>query len=455
MSGPKVVRIVTREEILARCAADLLRLSQALTRWQTQAHKLGELTDAEYAATLARHERLRGLLRSDQLAELQEAVPVEIEYLKRDLAEREERAVLRATEARQRQRRVQENAATLLKALQARPLQIEAQLQQALTRLAKGSAASDADSVLAEGFALLSSSAPAEASLSAEQQALAQQLKTGDASPSLANWIARQPQDATRDPRLQRIDRHIAELQLLQGTDTAQAFVNQLEKAENESRIQTRNLLLDSLVLDLAQATRHYQQQRMRFGQLQDLADEVSGLADAAHDELLQKIAACTADTDLQQIATLIDQCTAVIAAHLHAHAALARRQAVLEGLSSLGYEVREGMQTAWAETGRVVLRKAATPGFGVEVGGKAENGRLQVRAVALSRDHDKQRERDIETIWCGEFQRLQALLKSQGSDMTIEQALGIGQVELKVVSMDEQRQEASTASQTVPNARG
>ncbi len=117
------------------------------------------------------------------------------------------------------------------------------------------------------------------------------------------------------------------------------------------------------------------------------------------------------------------------------------------EGLASLGYETREGMETAWAQTGRVVLRKTATPGFGVEVGGKADTGRLQVRAVAMSHDRDKTRDRDIETIWCGEFQRLQAMLKSQGGDLTIEQALEIGQVELKVVAAEQQTDESAKAT--------
>lgn len=448
MSGPKVVRIVTREEILAICAAHLLRLDKAMARWQAHARKLSELTEAEYATTLARHERLHALLQNDQLAELQQAVPGEIEYLQRDLAEREELAIIRATEKRQRQRHIHENAATLLQALQAKQQQVAPPLLQALTRLAEGFTDNDAETWLAQGFALLSAPA-ADESLSDAQRKLAEQLKTGDTAPSLAEWIAQQKQQSPRDQRLQRIDRHIAELQLLQNADTAQAFVQKLEKAETETRSQERNLLLDSLVLDLAQATRHYQQQRARFNQLQDLAGEVAGLNDATQNTLLMQIAACKADQDVQQIDTLIEQCNGAIAAHLHAYTALARRKAVLEGLASLGYEVRDGMATAWAETGKVVLRKSATPGFGVEVGGKAENGRLQVRAVALSSDHDRQRDRDIETIWCGEFQRLQQLLKSQGSEMTIEKALGVGEVALKVATSSEEQLSERPSTQT------
>lgn len=139
-------------------------------------------------------------------------------------------------------------------------------------------------------------------------------------------------------------------------------------------------------------------------------------------------------------------RCEAVLAAHVQAQAALARRQAMLQGLAELGYEVREGMTTAWADSGKIVLRKSATPGYGVELGGKAENGRLQVRAVALSPDRDTQRDKDIETIWCNEFGRLQTMLQEDGSELLIERAMGIGETPLKEVLAAEEEVIAAAA---------
>lgn len=54
MSGPKVVRIVTREEAIATCERDLQRLDKALARWENQASRLAQLSDAERAAAHAR-----------------------------------------------------------------------------------------------------------------------------------------------------------------------------------------------------------------------------------------------------------------------------------------------------------------------------------------------------------------------------------------------------------------
>lgn len=447
MSGPKVVRIVTREEIIAICEGHLQRLEHAVARWQVQASKVGELSEQERVATFARRNRLRALLAQERFAELQKAVPVEIEHLRRDLEDREERAIIRATERRQRERRLQENAEALLNALQANPESVDQGLLHSLSRLAKGASQDDGERLLAEGFAQLAKASQKE-TLSEAQRALAQQLKVEEPKLSLADWmVARQP-EASRDVRLQRIDRHIVELQLLQGADSATPFLQALERAGEETQAQRRNLLLDSLVLDLATSTRDFQNKRKCFEQLQDLASEIETQAGAEHASILSKIATCNIATDLAIMVRLIEQCEGLIAAHLQTQAALARREAVLGGLASLGYEVREGMATAWAETGKVVLRKAATPGYGVEVGGKADNGRLQVRAVALSSDRDKARDRDIETIWCSEFQRLQALLKDKGSELLIERALSVGEVPLKVASLSTQDTESTVDQQ-------
>lgn len=450
MSGPKVVRIVTREEIIALCEGHLRRLEQALARWQAQAARLGELSEEERSATCARAERLRALLGQEQFAELQKAVPIEIEYLRRDQHEREERAVVRAAEHRQRDRRQRENAATLLAALRTAPAGVAPDLLQDVARLAEGADLAHAQQILARGFSQLAKASAAD-TLSERQGELARQLREEPCEPTLAQWIATHPSQTDRDARLQRIDRHIAELQLLQGEPAAMPFLQRLARAEAQEQAQQRNLLLDSLVIELAEAARDFQQRRELLVQVQDLASEVQTLAAADHVELLRQAAECNEHSDLAMLQTLKTECEAALTALLQAQAARARRQAMLEGLARLGYEVREGMATAWAESGKVVLRKSATPGYGVEVGGKADNGRLQVRAVALDPQRDKGRDRDIETIWCNEFQRLQALLKDSGGELLIERALGVGEVPLKEATvMGEEREAASLQQRTL-----
>ncbi|MFJ7145749.1 hypothetical protein [Pseudomonas protegens] len=435
MSGPKVVRIVTREEILEICAGHLRRLEQAIARWEEQAQRLGQLTEQERAATHERFKQLRQLIEADRLLDLQKQVPIEIQYLKDDLQQRENRAVQQATQQRQLARRQRENATTLLGALQGKAL--PTQLLQQLQALADGQPVAAVESILAQGFASLGATAE-EQGLSEAQQQLARRLQGESATQTLAQWRAAHEQ---KEPRLERIEQHIAQLLTLDHQASAEPYLAKLRQIDAETREQQRNLLLDSLVLELAQATRDSHERRARLVLLQELANEVAILCPAAVEQELVQAGQCSL-ANMAPVDELIARFNTLIEAELQQRAALARRQTVLEGLASLGYEVREGMATAWAKDGRVVLRKSATPGYGVEVGGTADNGRLQVRAVALSAQRDTQRDNDIETIWCGEFQRLQALLAAQGDDLSIEKALAVGAVPLKEVLLDDTQQE-------------
>ncbi len=429
MSGPKVVRIVTAEELLALREAMLHRLDQAVARWQAQCERVGERDASAVAAVMARRQALQALLADSDNTRYAMLIEAETAFLQADTRDREARAVDRAAAGRQQQRRQRDNAAAVLNTLQDRSVDADAGLLQALQALADGHPGTDAEAVLARAFALLSPP-DAQATLSDDQRALAAALQT--ATPTLADWAARQPADPEREARLLRVDRHIAELQLLQGAAVAAPYLEALHKAEQETAPQRRNLLLDSLVLDLATASAAFAQRRTQLERLQDVASRLTAVDPAEHAPLLTRVAACSTDTALPLLTELTLQCDTALASHQQALAAVSRRQAVLDGLASLGYEVREGMATAWLDTGAVVLKKAATPGYGVEVGGRADGGRLQVRAVALATDRDRARDRDIETLWCGEFGRLQALLHGQGTALVMERALGVGEVPLK-----------------------
>lgn len=93
---------------------------------------------------------------------------------------------------------------------------------------------------------------------------------------------------------------------------------------------------------------------------------------------------------------------------------------------------------TAWVSDGRIVLRKPANPGYGVELSGGSPADVMQVRAVGIGNPAEARnagRDRDMETIWCGEFERLQSLVAKAGGNVSIENARPAGQHPLKVVA--------------------
>ena len=377
MSGPKVVRIVTREETIAICENLLRQLDQTIATWTSDGQRMAELSDAEIASTLGRRRELGNLLTRDGFTDLQKNVRDEIAFLHADLERRQQRSVEKLVQARQRRRQAQINANTIIKALESRGAIVPADLHS----LASGAEMTDADIVLAQGLSMLS---PKADGITDAQREYAKRLMTE--APSIGVWKS----VAIENPRIERIDRQIAELQSLLGAEQAATLDARLRSIQTMPFDAHQHLQLDSMIIDLANTLKEVRASRAIQNEAKPPATEE--------------------------------------------RFAEARRKAILDGLAQLGYEVNEGMETAWANDGQIVAKKPSLPGYGVEVGGQARDGRIQVRAVAVTADRDMRRDKDVETLWCGEFSLLQKLLSEQGDNLIIERALGVGTVPLKLV---------------------
>jgi hypothetical protein len=300
------------------------------------------------------------------------------------------------------------------------------------------SSGEQATAAITAAFALLSAS-PAGAGTTERQRELASRLGRDEKRQTLAEWIAAQPAPPGEEAGL-RIDRHLAELSAL-GIDT-QPFEVRASGVATE-RPPRQALLADSLLVDLAQAIKAGRERAAQLADLRQRAAELSGYDSSKAQALRECVAAALAAEDAASAPDMIRQADALVAEELQVLAAAARRRAVLQGLASLGYEVHEGMATAWVQGGRVVLRKAANPEYGVELSGGTRSDRLQVRAVGFGSPQmarNAARDRDVETDWCGQFAKLQALLAANGGSIEIETALAPGAVPIARQRTDGER---------------
>ena len=83
-------------------------------------------------------------------------------------------------------------------------------------------------------------------------------------------------------------------------------------------------------------------------------------------------------------------------------------------------------------------MRKPGATDYGVELGAPQDMSRLQVRLVGSDRPsmvRNVQRDRDMETIWCSEFGRLQQIFADSGGEVLVERALGVGVEPVKTIS--------------------
>lgn len=440
MSGPKVVRIVTREEIIAICEQHLTRLEAAIARWTASGQRNDTVTEADIVAVHQRRDQLRGLLAADAFVDLQKSVPEEIAFLDADMQSRLTRAIARAASRRTRRRRHANVAKTVLSELKASGKQVPANLSAALEALVSGRAGDhDSAGVFAEAFALLGGNATSSAA-SEQTREIADRLGEGRRTTSLAEWRAG-ALDKDSDDRLVRVDGLMVELLALDGS-AAEAFERRLAQISAEHSVARANLLVDSFIADLAEATRKTREKNDLLAKLREQVAEIKRFSSAPAQALAAEMEAAIAASDISGANSLLVAAAAQVTAEIGRLAAEARRQAILQGLSSLGYEVREGMAIAFAKGEAVVMRHGNTPGFGLEVSGPPEAQRLQMRVVAfasLGGPRDSSRDRDIELQWCGDFDKLKEMLGRVGGEIAIERSAPAGDQPLKVVEGDEQ----------------
>jgi hypothetical protein len=430
MSGPKAFRIVTRAEIMAICRRSLARLDAAIEDWISRGQRNGTIDKADIDKVIARRDVLRGLLLADRFVELQKQLPAEISYLQADAERRAEKAAALEAQSKRTMRRMKGTAQALLSSLESSGIKIPLEIRE---ELASSSASSERlEAAINKAFLVLHSP-PTTKGISDLQRDIAAQLGAGEKRVSLEEWTSQQP-GATEDKALLRVDEYLGELKGL-GIDPG-SFLARVSSLELEPPAR-RSLLADSLLLDLATAVKNGREHARLLSDLRARHAELSQMNSPEAASLRSEIGKSLTGDSRGYEATLLQRAGFLIEAEVQAMAAEERRRTVLDGLAGLGYEVSEGMATAWVDGGRVVLRKAANPGYGVELYGGSKSDLLQVRAIAFGNStetRDTSRDRDIETIWCGEFERLQSLIAKDGGLLSLESAHPIGQFPLKVV---------------------
>lgn len=413
MSGPKVVRVVTREERVATSTALLARLEAALQEWERVARRSGTLTSADIEAMRARSEGLKQALAADRFDAIEREAPRETQFVQREQERRHTEAV---------------NKEALKRRIRSRTRRIEAEMRAApRTTIQTG--------------------------ITDEQRALAEKLKDGADEQSLESWLTEHPSAA--DAETAKIERQLAELSFLFDAGTVAALEAKLEAAEREiSNSQRRAMLLDSLTLELAALVKQARDRSVVQSRLRALAEELRSIGTTSATERAANVLSAI-DSDVAALAILETETLKALATERDAFAAEARRSAVLKGLATLGYQVNEGLETAWVKSGRVVVKRPTQPGYGVELGGKTENGRLQVRVVALRGPQDvadSSRDKDAERMWCADFSQLQKHITEAGGGLIIERALAVGETPLKAV--EEVDTNVSSADRVAPRER-
>lgn len=422
MSGPKVVRVVTREELVAAGESLLARLDAALGDWERCAQSAGA-SDADRRASKGRRDALERMLREDKFGDFARAATDEIGFLEVDAEKRVERAAQARALEKARMASGRDLARVLL-----RQLGSSFQDRAGLERAAAGDLdLKELDLVLARARQALFESSDSRATEA--QKALAARLGAGEKADDVDAWRAR---SVAASARVLALLNQVANLELLGAGSQAARLQQEIHLACALEDDGVRVMRMDSLQVSLKRAKeetvalarlrRKAALMSAEAARLPEAADVLKSLENASHasaDELQSAVS--SAQARLQELQS--------------AKAAESRRRSVLAGLQQLGYEVQEQLSTATMAGGRLVVREGAQSNYGVEISVAAGMERMQVRTVALSAEREASGDIPAEQRWCGDFGELQKRLKAQGTEVIVEKALGVGAVPVKVLA--------------------
>ncbi|KAA5598992.1 hypothetical protein [Blastochloris sulfoviridis] len=462
MSGPKVVRIVTREEIEAICRREIA-IAEAAAEALRQAHRRHGGLGAETERAIAESaRRLADLFGAERHLDVQKQAPQMAAFFRSETERVEREAVAAAEAARSRRRRVADAARSVCAALEAAGRPVAEPLRGVTARalVAPEHELDDLQAVIDAGFrGLVAASRPGGGDIGtgtrAETRALAARLGAQETPDTLAAWLARQtPAPSPADARL---DTALAAVEALGDAELAATYTARAATLDGVGG-ERRALLLDSLLLDASREAKRLRDARELRARLCEAAAGLDALGTQAALALAARIRQARPDALANEdMEHLLAEAATVAERETSAIAAAARRHAVLGALAALGYEVREGMATVWERDGRLLIRKPGTADYGVELGAPADASRMQVRLVGADRPSAPRtagRDRDQEVSWCADFARLRDILSEDGGDIAIDRAVEAGAQPVKTVAFPNSANEGARDVETSPRLR-
>lgn len=438
MSGPKVIHVVTRQEVIDTCEAAIAEVDHALAEWQRIMDRNMIVAAGDLARFIKGRDALRRLLQADQFLDVQKAVSGLAAAIQNNVQQQLAAHNSRVAQEQRRERSLQFGAEAVLARCQEMSVEIPVDCIQVLTDAAAGRGVDAQIIQRAMSQATSALYATDQSTAFTKQRDLAEVLgATGDSTN--AQEVLKAAEDSLIDPRIRRISSQLAELESVGEDAIAARFRSRLGRAANAETtgdMRQSGLLLDSLEIELGPAVKRAQQ----IAALRRLIGVEAAAARATHDwdVCSQDLAAAENAVmrgDANAAQQHVERATALRLEKRKQRAAQASRTAILEGLRGLGYDVREGMATQWAEKKQLVVKHAAKAGVALELAGTLDGGRLQARMVAIGGSgRDPHADKRAEEQWCSELDSLRKYISGRGGEIKIVKAVAAGTAPLKRV---------------------
>lgn len=438
MSGPKIIVYNVTPQMEERLRQEVRhRLQQMQGQWQPQRLRLLGCLDqleqrADGASVKAIQESIALLDR--RFTELQD--PVSVNQLMRDIYQNRANFDFLTEEIE----RLRDQVTTVAVQANLREQSMQFAVQDLAARLAASGLTEERDRLLLtpnEKTLQQSSDALNRAQSAERESAFLKALDEFGPRPSTTSLSKPKP-----DPELERVEQQIVRLELLSQGQEAKELRARFVLLQANTNLRQRRLLLNSLVLEISDVVNRENEAE----KLQTILDELEarlGVFAAAPKEfrdeistLRNKPASSAAAMQLKlRIETWCEQ-------HAHSLDNQYVRNLVLGSLRDSGYDLREGMQTAWVKDGSIVLHKPGNSDYGVEL--QDLNGNLRSRVVRFGdpgapvSEQQRQRDSEIEQQWCQAHAFALVALRDKGVDAKIMAKREPGEVPVAVIRVTE-----------------
>jgi hypothetical protein len=242
-----------------------------------------------------------------------------------------------------------------------------------------------------------------------------------------------------------KLDLLLAEMAMLQDTAGWTGILQKADTIRKESSAERRRGLYESLVLECDSRLRNLREFKSWQTELHQLIDSAAACHSAAIDEVvadLEKMERIGQVRDLSAVSKLLKEAKAATEKQAEREQ---KRQAILQTLEELGYEVVDGMERGFVSAGKIVMQKPGQSEYAVEVVTNADLSVMQTAMIRYSEGAEtteQQRLRDCEQeeAWCGDHERIRAKLAQQGFATDFRLKIPAGQHPVKMVQPVEGR---------------
>ncbi len=276
---------------------------------------------------------------------------------------------------------------------------------------------------------------------------------------TLTDWLAARPAvvappTAAENGILKKLDALMAQIGALQDTAGWAELMRRAETVRTETDAGRRRRLYESLVLESGQRLKQLRATQAWIAEVDALIEEAEPYAGTAVDTVAGALRDLRRAGRPEDLTPWRDRLAAAQQRELARLEHERKRHAILESLAALGYETSEGMETALAQAGKLVIRKPGDEEYAVEVVSDANLSLMQTTMVRYAdapvmTEQQRQRDCEREEEWCADHARLRDRLAQQGLATSFKLKLPSGEHPVKVVQKDR-----TSAAKPAPESR-